>query len=61
MASRDISEDAIDYVLVNYHTTLPRRKGGHEYIGEYAGRRLKVVIDDRSRPAFVVTVHWMDG
>ena len=62
MAAREIPEEAVADVLENHHTTLPRSRSrpGHEYIGNYHGRRLKVVIDDGSSPAWVITTHWMD-
>ena len=63
MALRGVSEEAVDHVLTDYDTRLPRKRHlpGHEYVGEHGGRRLKVVVDDVSNlVASIITTHWMD-
>lgn len=61
MEAREISEEAVGHILNAHDTTLPRsrRRPGHQYIGEYGGRRLKVVVDD-TVSAVVITTYWMD-
>lgn len=63
MQRRNVSIDAIESVLKNYHTSrpAPRREGALSaviYIGEYEGRSLKVYVERDSDPPKVTTVAW---
>jgi hypothetical protein len=63
MAERDISEEAVRWVLARYHTRRPapaRRNASPTeiFIGDYQGRSLKVYVARGSSPPFVKTVVW---
>lgn len=65
MAERQISEDAIRWVLDHYTTRRPAPLRGQAnpaeiLTGEFQGRRLKVYIVHGSHPPIVKTVAW-DG
>ena len=44
-------------IVMDYQYRYERRDGCTEYIGVFAGRRLKVVVDEQADPHRVVTVH----
>jgi hypothetical protein len=61
MRERGISEEAVGFVLTNYHTSrpAPRRQGALPsviYVGDYQGRNLKVYVIRDSSPPVVTTV-----
>jgi uncharacterized protein DUF4258 len=59
MRQRNISEGAVEHVTQNASTTFHRPDGCVEYTGEYGGRQLVVVIDERRNPRkLVVTTFW---
>ena len=65
MEQRGIPEEAVDFVLENYHTARPAGpRGGSKpaiiYIGEWQGRNLRVYVERGSVPPFVKTVAWED-
>ena len=65
MDRRGISEEALDFVLENYHTARPAGpRGGSKpaiiYIGTWQGRNLRVYVERDSNPPFVKTVAWED-
>lgn len=64
MRRRGISEAAVESVLANPHTSyLATRRSPDEpqtaiYVGEHAGRNLRVYIERDSNPIKVKTVAW---
>jgi hypothetical protein len=63
MEERGIPEEAVDWVLQNYHSSRPAgpRRGSKPaviYIGEWQGRDLRVYVERDSSPPFVKTVAW---
>lgn len=64
MLRRAVSRDAVEYVLIHYHTHLPAQprvnaKPAEIYIGEYGGRNLRVYVQIGTNPPFVKTVAWV--
>ena len=65
MELRGITEEAIDSVLVNYHTSHPAApqqgvKPAVIFTGTYQGRELQVYVERDSNPAYVKTAAWKD-
>jgi len=63
MEERNIPVDAVFSVLAKYHTSRPApfRVGARRaiiYVGEFAGRDLKVYVVENSDPPLVTTVVW---
>ena len=61
MTERRIPEEAVDWVLANYHTHRPAPVYGDAkpceiYVGEWGGRALKVYVLIGSDPPVVTTV-----
>ena len=61
MRKRNISEEAVEWVLENYHTLRPApyRYGALPtviYVGNYNDRDLKVYVERDTNPPLVTTV-----
>jgi hypothetical protein len=56
MEQRRVSEEEVEAVLTQSHTTYASRDGTTVYIGRPGGRRIKVVVRQDSSPPFVITV-----
>lgn len=55
MRERNISEDEVESVLNEYHTSYTDKKGNPIYVGHPNGRRIKVVVAAGSNPPHVIT------
>lgn len=65
MQERGISEDAIRWILANYHTQRPTgtRRGTKPaviFVGAWGGRNLRVYVERGSQPPRIMTVAWED-
>lgn len=61
MAERGITVEMIQAAVGNPDVTVARADGCTEYFGTWQGQRLKVVLDERSDPNFIRTVHWVEA
>lgn len=64
MARRQVSDDAVEYVLQHYDTHMPaqprvKAKPAEIFIGSYRNRRLKVYVEIGTDPPKVKTVAWV--
>ena len=65
MVERGVTEEAIDWVLENYHTSRPAgsRPGSKPsviYVGDWEGRNLRIYVERDSDPPKIKTVAWED-
>lgn len=58
MTERHITITMIEAVVRNPTITVNRADGCSEYTGTWQGKSLKVVVDEKRVPPFVVTVYW---
>ena len=64
MQHRGITEEQIETALRTYHTDYPaeplprQREQSTVYVGDLAGRELKVYVRDNSDPPYVRTAVW---
>ena len=56
MAQRSISEEEVEAVLDDYHTSYTDLKGNPVYVGRPSGRHIKVVVRRASNPPHVITL-----
>ena len=64
MRRRHVSQEAVSFVLINFHTVRPaqprvRARPAEIYIGTYDERELKVYVEIGSQPPLVKTVAWI--
>ena len=61
MRQRGITEEAVDHVLANFHTSRPASsKDVVIYLDDWEGRALRVYVVRDSDPLLVMTVAWED-
>jgi len=63
MAERNVSEEAVQWVLEHYSIRRPASKKGSPaeiFEGDYQGRTLKLWVKRDSNPPFIKTLAWKD-
>ena len=61
MAERGISRREVEHVIRHPDTSYTDRDGYDILVGEYGGRRIKVVVKRGSDPPYVITTAPRDG